>query len=182
MPRRAILGHRRATSKRLGARSEPEASVASEPRHDRGHANATESSPKRPRERRESSLSCGAARCPQCNRAKETPMKRTELLSGSILTLALLLASAPIAAAADCALTYTRTACKGHEAESYAKCDGKQTCTKDVEAASETACQEAAVKACANDRLTITESKVINATFKGKALKSSTGNDDFCID
>src|SRR5262245_1495198 len=92
-------------------------------------------------------------------------MKLNTILSGSLLAAALLLAHAPVAAAADCAVTYTRTACAGQEAESFAKCDGKATCTKDVEAASEAACQEAALKACANDRLTVTQSKVINATF-----------------
>ena len=38
------------------------------------------------------------------------------------------------------------------------------------------------MKACANDRLTVTKSKVIVATFKGKLLKSAAGNDDFCAD
>lgn len=83
---------------------------------------------------------------------------------------------------AECAITYTRNACPGQEAESYKKCDGKQTCTKDTEAASEAACAEAAVKACANDRLTITKSKAIRASYKGKALKSKSGKDDFCAD
>ena len=83
---------------------------------------------------------------------------------------------------ADCAITYTRTACPGKEDESYKTCDGKKTCTKYVAAATEQACQEAAVGACANDRLTITQSKVITATFKGKALKSKEGKDDMCLD
>jgi hypothetical protein len=82
----------------------------------------------------------------------------------------------------DCALTYTRTACAGQEAESYKKCDGKQTCTKNVAAASADKCLEAAVQACANDRLTITQSKVIHASYKGKALKSKSGKDDVCLD
>src|ERR1044072_5970627 len=67
-----------------------------------------------------------------------------------------------------CALSYTRTACPGKEEESYKKCDGKKSCTKYVAAATEQACQEAGVAACANDRLTITQSKVITVTFKGK--------------
>ena len=83
---------------------------------------------------------------------------------------------------ADCAITYTRTACPGKEEESYKKCDGKKSCTKYVAAATEQACQEAAVAACANDRLTITQRKVIAATFKGKALKSKEGKDDMCLD
>jgi len=82
----------------------------------------------------------------------------------------------------DCDLSYTRTACAGKEAESYAKCDGKQSCTKHVAAASEAACAEAAVKACSNDRLEITKSKVITAKYKGKALKSKGGKDDMCLD
>lgn len=82
----------------------------------------------------------------------------------------------------DCDITYTRTACPGHEAESYAKCDGKQSCTRHVAATSEAQCLEQAVRACANDRLDITQSKVINAKFKGKALKSKAGKDDVCLD
>jgi hypothetical protein len=83
---------------------------------------------------------------------------------------------------ADCAVSYTRAACPGKEAESFAKCDGKAACSKNVAAASAAACQEVALKACANDRLDITKSKVISATFKGEALKSSTGKADFCAD
>jgi hypothetical protein len=82
----------------------------------------------------------------------------------------------------ECAITYTRVACPGQEAESYKKCDGKQTCTKEVVAASSEACQEEAVKACSNDRLTVTKSKAIAAKYKGKALKSKSGKDDFCLD
>jgi hypothetical protein len=84
--------------------------------------------------------------------------------------------------ATDCDITYTRTACPGQEAESYKKCDGKQTCTKHVAAASEAACAEAAVQACSNDRLEITQSKVIHASFKGKALKAKSGKEDMCLD
>jgi hypothetical protein len=108
-------------------------------------------------------------------------MKTTARFSGALLAALLGLGSAS-ARAADCEITYNRTACTGQEKESYAKCDGKQECTKEAEASSEAACQEAAVKACANDRLTITRSKVISAKFKGKALKSRSGNDDFCVD
>jgi hypothetical protein len=105
--------------------------------------------------------------------------------SSAVLFLGLVSQMLPIAdaeEATDCDLTYTRTACTGKEAESYAKCDGKQSCTKHVAAASEAACAEAAVKACSNDRLEITKSKVITAKFKGKALKNKTGKDDFCLD
>jgi len=82
----------------------------------------------------------------------------------------------------DCDITYTRTACPGQEAESYKKCDGKQSCTKHVAAASEALCLDAALQACSNDRLDVTQSKVINAKFKGKALKSKSGSDDVCLD
>jgi hypothetical protein len=84
--------------------------------------------------------------------------------------------------AGDCAITYTRTACPGQEAESYKKCDGQKSCTKNVAAADEAKCVEAAVAACSNDRLTITQSKVINAKYKGKALKTKSGKDDMCSD
>jgi hypothetical protein len=40
----------------------------------------------------------------------------------------------------------------------------------------------AAVNACANDRLTVTKSKIITAKFKGKSLKSKSGQDDLCLD
>ena len=116
--------------------------------------------------------------------AKGISMRTTARLAFSMMVGCLLFAG-PAARAeepAECALTYTRTACPGQEAESYKKCDGKKTCTKDVPAASEQACQEAAVKACSNDRLTITDSKVITAKYKGKALKSKGGKDDFCLD
>jgi hypothetical protein len=84
--------------------------------------------------------------------------------------------------ATDCALTYTRTACPGQEAESYKKCDGQKSCTKHVPADSEAKCLEAAINACSNDRLNITASKVINAKYKGKALKTKAGKDDLCLD
>jgi hypothetical protein len=84
--------------------------------------------------------------------------------------------------ATECALTYTRNACPGQEAESYKKCDGQKSCTKLVAADSEKKCQELAIDACQNDRLTVTQSKVITATYKGKAIKSTTGKDDLCLD
>jgi len=106
---------------------------------------------------------------------------RHALLAAS--TLAVVSQMLPAAEAEDssCDITYTRTACPGEEAESYKKCDGKQSCTKHVTAASEAACVEAAVQACANDRLNITKSKVINAKFKGKALRTKGGQDDMCL-
>ncbi|MBW8829898.1 MAG: hypothetical protein JF606_10775 [Burkholderiales bacterium] len=83
----------------------------------------------------------------------------------------------------ECEVHYTRTACPGKEAESFAKCEGKASCNKRVEtAATPQACQTVALKACANDRLDVTKSKVITAVFKGQALKSATGKADFCMD
>ena len=84
--------------------------------------------------------------------------------------------------ASACAITYTRTACPGQEAESYKKCDGKQSCTKHVSAPSEAMCLDAAIKACSNDRLDVTASKVIHAKYKGKAIRSKAGKDDLCLD
>ncbi|MBF0461835.1 MAG: hypothetical protein HQL87_10600 [Magnetococcales bacterium] len=75
------------------------------------------------------------------------------------------------AAYADCVLHYERTACKGKEAESFKKCDGKATCDKSVkEATSREACATAALKACDNDRPDITRYKKITADLDGKAL------------
>jgi hypothetical protein len=82
----------------------------------------------------------------------------------------------------DCALTTTRSACPGQEAESYKKCDGKQSCVKSAPADSEQSCQAAAVAACSNDRLTVTKSKVVTATWKGKALKTKDGKTDMCLE
>jgi hypothetical protein len=102
-----------------------------------------------------------------------------KMLTGAALVL---LASFGSAVAGDCAVEYTRTACPGQETESYSKCDGKQTCVKTEAAASMEACQAASVKACANDRLKITKSKVVKAKFDGKAIMSASGKEDFCAD
>lgn len=107
-------------------------------------------------------------------------MKRMVLLSAALLLSFNVTAYA--AEAKDCAINYVRTACAGKEAESYKKCDGKQSCTKAAEAKTVQECQDLAVKACANDRLDITKSKVITASFKGSALKSKSGKEDFCSD
>lgn len=105
-------------------------------------------------------------------------MKR---LSVFFVGLSLLLGTT-LASAGDCAVRYNRTACKGQEAVSYLKCKGEKECAQSKEAASVAACQEIAAKACANDRLDITKSKIITAAFDGKAIKSASGKDDFCID
>ncbi len=95
---------------------------------------------------------------------------------------AVALLSAQLVYAGDCAVQYTRTACPGKEAESFAKCDGKATCIKTAPADNAQACQDVALKACANDRLDVTKSKVIAASFDGKGIKSASGKDDFCMD
>lgn len=82
----------------------------------------------------------------------------------------------------DCAVHYTRTACAGQEAVSYKKCGGEQSCTKYKPADSLAACQDAAVNSCKNKRLDITKLKVITATYKGQAIQTTSGKDDFCLD
>jgi hypothetical protein len=113
-------------------------------------------------------------------------MLRAYALAASLtmVTLSFGLAAAPARAEdkSDCSLTTTRTACAGQEAESYKKCDGKQSCAKATPADSEQACQAAAVAACSNDRLTVTKSKVVTAMWKGKALKNKGGQTDMCAD
>jgi hypothetical protein len=83
---------------------------------------------------------------------------------------------------AVCSVTTTRTACPGKEAESFAKCDGKASCSKTVEAKSPDACAEAGTTACSNDRLDVTKSKTITATFNGQPVKSKSGKADLCLD
>lgn len=86
------------------------------------------------------------------------------------------------ALAGSCEISYTRTACPGKEAISFKKCDGKASCTKSTTADTEAACRIKAVEACANDRLDITKSKVITATFNGKAVLNKSGGSDHCAD
>jgi hypothetical protein len=99
-----------------------------------------------------------------------------------VLIAAVALFNLGLAHAGDCAVDYTRTACAGKEAESFAKCDGKKNCVKTSPADTAQACQDVALKACANDRLDVTQSKEIKASFNGQALKSASGKDDFCAD
>jgi hypothetical protein len=106
-------------------------------------------------------------------------MKNVLLLSAA---LAFSFGAAQAEEKTDCAVQYTRTACVGKETESYKKCDGEKSCTKYAPASSLDACQEAALKACSNDRLEITKSKVITAMYKGKPLPSKSGKNDFCVD
>lgn len=111
-------------------------------------------------------------------------MKLVNIIAQTLLAGANLSAIGSAAAEdkTDCAIVYTRAACPGKEAESFAKCDGKKSCTKYVPATSAEECAAAATQACANDRPTITQSKVINATYKGKPVKSTSGKADFCVD
>ena len=110
-------------------------------------------------------------------------MKLATLLTGLSLACTLSLASGVHAEdKTDCAIKYTRNACPGQEAESYKKCDGKKSCLKYEPATSAEQCKAAATAACSNDRLTVTESKVINATYQGKPLKTASGKEDFCLE
>jgi hypothetical protein len=104
------------------------------------------------------------------------------LLTATVGATAALIATARTAAAGECAIEYIRTACPGKETESYSKCNGTQSCVLPEPTDTAAACQSAAVKACANDRLTITKSKVVHAKFDGKAIMSASGKDDFCAD
>ena len=81
-----------------------------------------------------------------------------------------------------CEITYDRTACKGKDAESFAKCDGKKTCTKVESAEDESECKEAALKACANSRVDVTKSKVVTAKWGDKEIMSKSNKKDFCAD
>lgn len=85
-------------------------------------------------------------------------------------------------AAATCEVKYNRTACPGKEKISYKKCKGKKTCSKFKEASTVAECRAKATKSCGNKRYSITKSKVINAIFDGKAIKTESGKDDFCLE
>lgn len=101
----------------------------------------------------------------------------------SLLLSALFLSISGVhALAGSCDINYTRTACAGKEAISYKKCDGKQSCTKNVTTDTADACRAKAVAACANDRLDITKSKVVSAMFNGKPVKNKAGGTDHCQD
>jgi hypothetical protein len=99
---------------------------------------------------------------------------------------AVALASAAIAG--DCTLHVKRIACPGHEAESFAKCDGKAECDQPSDAATADACSKAAADACANSRPQVTKAKAMTATFKGATLPggydadgaASSGGPNFC--
>jgi hypothetical protein len=95
---------------------------------------------------------------------------------------AVVLMTLSLNAFSKCEVSYDRTACTGKDTESYAKCEGKKTCTKVETAEDESECKEAAAKACANSRTDITKSKVITAKWNGKEVTSKSGKKDFCED
>lgn len=105
-------------------------------------------------------------------------MKQVSLLLSALI----LSVSGAQALAGSCDINYTRTACPGKEAISFKKCDGKPSCTKTKAADTLEACRSKAVAACANDRLDITKSKVVTATFDGKPVKNKAGGTDHCLD
>jgi len=103
-------------------------------------------------------------------------------LAPVIVSSILLSVAASSAFAGNCTLNVTRTACPGQEAISFKKCNGEASCEEFSETATADECKAAAVASCENKRLTVTKSKVITATFDDAALKSASGNDDFCAD
>jgi hypothetical protein len=109
-----------------------------------------------------------------------------------VLSVVLLLGSTAVMAKPKCMVSYDRTACAGQEEVSYKKCKGKKTCEKKKSKFKKgkrkgetvntlTDCQEVARLSCANSRFDITKSKVITATWDGKAIKSAEGDTDFCL-
>jgi hypothetical protein len=88
-------------------------------------------------------------------------------LTTLVLSIAFLSLST-VAQAADCAIFIERTACSGHEADSYAKCGGKASCSTMKAADDDAACRKLAESECANSRVTVTKSKVVKYTFAGK--------------
>jgi hypothetical protein len=94
-----------------------------------------------------------------------------------ILAVCALLAGS--ASAGECLLTVTRTACKGKEADSYAKCGGDKTCDDVKKTATAADCAVEALKACINtpERQGVTKSKVVTARFEGAAVE---GGKNFC--
>lgn len=87
-----------------------------------------------------------------------------------------------MAFAGTCEIQYTRESCPGKEAISFKKCDGEASCSKFKEAANIGECRTLATNACANDRLTVTKSKVINALFDDAPITTESGQDDFCME
>lgn len=105
-------------------------------------------------------------------------MKRLVLSLSSLV----LICTSSLSYAGKCEIGTTRTACPGQEAISFKKCDGKASCSKTIDTDSADACRAKAVASCANDRLDITKSKAITASFDGKAIASKAGGSDLCMD
>lgn len=99
------------------------------------------------------------------------------------LVFAIVLLAVGPAAAGECTLQITRTACPGKEKESFEKCGGKASCTSKARnpgaSTSPEQCAAEALQACANapDRQAVTRSKVVTATFDGKPVE---GGKNFC--
>jgi len=106
-------------------------------------------------------------------------MKTNLLIIGSVFLGSVFINSA---SAGTCEIKYTRAACPGQESISFKKCKGKASCSKIKKISEVEKCKSLAVKACKNNRTSITKSKVINATFDGKELISTSGSTDFCTD
>jgi len=94
------------------------------------------------------------------------------------LAVTLFLFASGTAFAGDCVLQVTRTACPGQEKESFSKCDGKQSCSQSIPAASASQCASKAKSNCANKRYDITKQKKVTATFDGVPVDSGK---DFCV-
>ena len=96
----------------------------------------------------------------------------------NVFSVALLALLAGSAFADDCVLQVTRTACPSKDAESFAKCNGKASCTETVPAASASQCMLKAKSACANKRLDVTKYKKVTATYGSAPVE---GGKDFCV-
>lgn len=101
------------------------------------------------------------------------------------LVLAIFTLGTGAAFAGICTLTVTRTACAGHEAESYKKCGAagkacgtQATCTCDQEkkAADAAACAKIAMDEVPNPRVKVTKRKAVLAKFDGAPIE---GGKDF---
>lgn len=100
------------------------------------------------------------------------------LAKKSRFTMVLFLFTLGTAYAGDCVLHITRTSCPGKEAESYSKCDGKQSCNQSIPVASALQCASEAKSSCANKRYEITKYKKVTATYDGAPVEAGK---DFCI-
>lgn len=101
------------------------------------------------------------------------------LIRKSTYVVALFLFASGVAAAGDCTLHVTRTACPGQEKESFSKCNGTASCDEKKSAASASQCASKAKKeGCANSRLNVTKNKKVTAEYDGAPVE---GGKDFCV-